>query len=305
MNRSKDIAAIDRINPRIVADPGEIGTAPQAGFLALPDPATLFRARAARLESLASDNPFASFLDFMAAVARAQDAALGTTRLPLPSRIPLDRGAILADADWVEALRAVAAGLGATQMPAAAADALQSVQSRPVSELTAFSHRVLDRRFVPEEGAEALFLMAALQVSWIRRASAIAPGSVSDRETIACPLCGATPVGSLIGASGERQGLRFLVCSLCAAEWRHIRIKCTACGNTKGIAYHGIEGNPGPVKAEACAECRAYTKIIYAEQDARAEPLADDIGSLALDVLMSDRGWRRAYPNPFLAAGIP
>jgi FdhE protein len=35
-----------------------------------------------------------------------------------------------------------------------------------------------------------------------------------------------------------------------------------------------------------------------------AEPLADDLGSLALDVLMHDAGWRRAYPNPFLTPGI-
>jgi FdhE protein len=288
----------------VVAGPGEIGAIPQAAFIALPDPPTLFGRRARRLTALAAGNPFAAFLDFMAAVARAQDAALAEARPPMPSRMPLDRNSILAAGDWVEALRVVAAELAATEMPAAATNALWALGSRRVGELTSSAHRVLDRQCAPEEGAEALFLMAALQVAWARRASAIAPGSVAERETVACPLCGATPVASLVGASGERGGLRFLMCSLCAAEWRYVRIKCTACGSTKAIAYHGIEGYSGPAKAEACAECRAYTKIVYAELDGAAEPLADDIGSLALDVLMSDRGWRRAYPNPFLAAGI-
>ena len=69
--------------PRLVADPGEIGTAPQAGFLALPNPARLFNVRARRLRALAAGNPFAAFLDFMAAVADAQDASLAQAR-PLP-----------------------------------------------------------------------------------------------------------------------------------------------------------------------------------------------------------------------------
>ncbi len=83
-----------------------------------------------------------------------------------------------------------------------------------------------------------------------------------------------------------------------------MRIKCTACGGTRGIDYRAIEGDAGPAMAEACAECRAYSKIVYAEKDAAAEPFADDLGSLALDVLMADGGWRRAYPNPFLLSGI-
>jgi formate dehydrogenase maturation protein FdhE len=32
--------------------------------------------------------------------------------------------------------------------------------------------------------------------------------------------------------------------------------------------------------------------------------MADDLASLPLDVLMNESGWRRAFPNPFLAPGI-
>jgi FdhE protein len=189
-------------------------------------------------------------------------------------------------------------------MPEAAAGALRALAARPAAETADFAGRVLDRRFAAEEAAEAIFLTAALQVAWTRCAGTISPSMVRPRPTIACPLCGAAAVASRVGAGGERHGLRFLACSLCAAEWHYIRIKCTACGATKGIDYHAIGGDTGPAKAEACSECRAYSKIVYAEKDAAAEPFADDLGSLALDVLMADGGWRRAYPNPFLVSGI-
>ena len=300
---------------RVVADPGQIGTTPQVPFLTLPDPSNLFKVRARRTEALVAGNPFAPFLEFMAAIMRAQGFALAETRrlpaAPLEaassdsaSRPLLERGAILAAGDWREVLDTLRAQLTATRMPAEAAAALRALAARPGSETTAFADRVLDRRFIVAEAPEALFLMAALQVTWTQRAARVNVARVIPRETAACPLCGAAPVASYVGASGERHGLRFLVCSLCAAAWRHVRIKCTACGNTKGIGYHGIEGREGPAKAEACPECNAYAKIIYADKDADAEPLADDLGSLALDVLMSDNGWRRAYPNPFLAPGV-
>ena len=296
--------------PRLVADPGEIGTAPQAGFLALPNPARLFNVRARRLRALAAGNPFAAFLDFMAAVADAQDAALAEARPLLPIAAAgfakagpvLDREPVLAAGDWREILHLLIARLGTAAMPEAAAGALRVLQARPAAQATEFAGRVLDRRCAPEEAAEAVFLIAALQVAWTRRASATAPSAVFPCETVACPLCGAIPVASLIGATGDRQGLRFLVCSLCAAEWRYVRIKCTACGNTKDIGYHGIKGHIGPAKAEACPECNAYSKIVYSEKDVEAEPFADDLGSLALDVLMSDGGWTRVHANPFLVS---
>jgi FdhE protein len=295
--------------PRVVADPGEIGTVPQAAFLIVPDPRNLFRARARRLGALVAGNPFAPFLEFAATLAAAQDAAVAQAPPPAVSVATeigplLGRGSILAAGDWRESLQLLAAGLDAGAMPEPAVNALRALAARSAAETAEFAVRVLDRRFAAAQAAEAVFLSAALQVAWTRRAGAVSPGMVRPRETLSCPLCGAAAVASRVGATGERHGLRFLACSLCAAEWHYVRIKCAVCGSTKGIDYHAIDGDTGPAKAEACSECRAYSKIVYAEKDAEAEPFADDLASLALDVLMSDSGWRRAYPNPFLVAGI-
>src|SRR5271169_1422748 len=99
------------------------------------------------------------------------------------------------------------------------------------------------------------------------------------------------------------QGLRFLVCTLCATEWHLVRIKCASCASTEGIAYFEIEGAGGLVKAETCDQCRTYSKIVFAEKDADAEVFADDLATLALDILVDEAGWRRSTPNPFLLPG--
>ena len=116
--------------------------------------------------------------------------------------------------------------------------------------------------------AEASLAFAALQVCWTRMAGDLLQpeGDDATDRVRACPVCGSPPLASLVHARGSLAGSRFLVCSLCATEWHLVRIKCTNCHSTKGIAYLEIEGVGAPVKAETCDECRTYTKIIYTEK---------------------------------------
>jgi len=94
--------------------------------------------------------------------------------------------------------------------------------------------------------------------------------------------------------------VRFLYCPLCASQWHYVRIKCANCASTKGIAYQHVADQPSAMKAETCDECGTYTKIVYMEKDQGAEPFADDLASLALDILVGEAGWARANPHPFL-----
>jgi len=119
----------------------------------------------------------------------------------------------------------------------------------------------------------------------------------------ACPVCGSPPVASVVYATGSLTGARFLVCALCASEWHLVRVKCANCDSTKGIAYQEIAGGNGALKAETCDECKTYTKILYTEKVPDMEPFADDLATVALDVLVEKAGWRRAKPNPFLMTG--
>ena len=61
-----------------------------------------------------------------------------------------------------------------------------------------------------------------------------------------------------------------------------------------------IEGVADTIKAETCDECRTYVKIMYQRKDSELEPVADDVASLGLDLLVTEAGWRRAGVNPFL-----
>jgi FdhE protein len=79
-----------------------------------------------------------------------------------------------------------------------------------------------------------------------------------------------------------------------------VRIKCVLCGSTKGISYQEREGAAGAIKAETCEECRSYVKILRQHRNPALDPVADDVASLGLDLLLREKGYRRGAINPFL-----
>jgi FdhE protein len=97
--------------------------------------------------------------------------------------------------------------------------------------------------------------------------------------------------------------MRYLVCSLCATEWNMARVKCTACNTDKGVQYLSLtrdenaKATDAPTRAEVCDECKSYLKIFYQEKDPQVEPNADDLATLALDVLVDEQGYGRSGPN--------
>ena len=75
------------------------------------------------------------------------------------------------------------------------------------------------------------------------------------------------------------------------------------CGDARTLSLKGIEGDPGLVKAETCDACGSYAKMLYQSKDMRADPYADDLATLALDIMVAEAGWARHAPNPLLLAG--
>ncbi|HLU14395.1 MAG TPA: formate dehydrogenase accessory protein FdhE, partial [Burkholderiaceae bacterium] len=56
------------------------------------------------------------------------------------------------------------------------------------------------------------------------------------------------------------------------------------------------------VKAEVCTECDHWVKILYQVRNASLDPVADDVGSVGLDILMrNETDFTRGGFNPFLA----
>jgi FdhE protein len=174
------------------------------------------------------------------------------------------------------------------------------------------------------EGVDPLhapFVAAALQVVWAMRASQLDSPAVQPLVTnTLCPVCGSHPVASVIRIGGQSQGYRYLHCSACASEWHMVRVKCSCCEHTSRIAYQSLETNeakaevvaadsapvnkandPSKVaRAETCEDCKTYRKIFNQEHDFNVEPLADDLASLTLDLLVGEAGYARASGNPLL-----
>jgi len=303
-----------------ILDPGQIESIDHSAIprLRMPERATLFSTRAARLRQLAGASPIGGYIRLMATLADAQQQTLAQISATMPSTESIDLAqrhsmpivpATTAERDplWRDVLqrlldRVEAAGL-VTPMLARVIDDLRVTSAE---ELDALADAILALRFNEVDPASAPFVMAALQVVWTDIASRIDQRAVPYLDAPgACPVCGVPPVASIVRVGGQFQGYRYVQCGLCSTEWHVVRVKCTNCDSTKGIAYHGIDGGSEALKAESCDECHTYRKIGYQEKDYDFEPLADDLASLTLDLLMNEAGYKRSSPNPLLWPEVP
>jgi FdhE protein len=209
------------------------------------------------------------------------------------------------DAAWREVLRAlldnVAQTPGVTTEAVQTCDTIRQALDENPGQLERLADAVLAESQTGIDGAAAPFVMAALQVVWTDMTTRFDTGQLPVVSPFGvCPLCGSLPVASVVRVGGQYQGYRYLCCPLCAVEWHMVRVKCSHCESTEGIAYHGIQGRSEAIKAESCEHCHVYRKIFYQEKDLNVEPVADDLASLMLDVLMGEEGYSRASGNPLL-----
>ena len=302
-----------------ILEPGQIEAFAQRAIprIRLPSAQGPFAARAARLRRLAAPGAagqaIAEYLHLMAAVAERQAAALGACvpRLPTADDIARARAhqmPVIHATGWPrpDAWRELAIELAATAAATAGAPAtLHEIHARlraaPSSELETQADALLAARTGAIDRAAAPFMMAALQVQWVATASRLGAQALTPLEVPGvCPACGMLPVASVVRADRDSQGYRYLHCPLCATEWHLVRVTCSQCQDTAHIAYHSIEGATDAIRAEACDECRTYRKILYQEKDPDVEPVADDLASLALDLLMAEAGYHRGSGNPLL-----
>ena len=284
-----------------------------------PERASLFAERARRLRQLAEGHPLAGYLRLMATLADAQQAAVAGCRAPGPdeSRVslaqahgmpPLQAVGWPRDPLWRDVLRgllqAVEAAGGATPEAVQACRALRARLDERPDEVEAMADALLAERGEGVDGGAAPFVMAALQVYWTDLAARFDEKQLPVAAPFGvCPLCGSLPVASMVRVGGQFDGYRYLCCGLCAAQWHMVRVKCSHCEDTETVAYHSIEGRSEAIKAESCDHCHTYRKIFYQEKDLYVEPVADDLASLALDVLMGEAGYARASGNPLLWYG--
>lgn len=300
-----------------IIEPGSIqASATEPPFLRQPNQTTLFDERSQRLLALAEGHPMADFLRFMGHLTAAQQRTLNdqiTPELPDAEQIslckthgmpPLNYQSLHRDASWRAGLHTLLAQV-AKQANDTTLAAIARIKTLSDIDLEVFANQLLDGDYAGLDLAAAPFIGAALQVYWVRMAATLKPDDCSrpDGHTL-CPACGFLPGASVVRIGGVEQGLRYMHCSLCGCEWNRVRIKCSHCESTKGINYFTIEGGDDAVKAESCDECNSYLKIFYMEKNNAVNPIADDLASLALDILMDEAGYQRSGPNLLLFPGL-
>lgn len=292
--------------------PGQIeaaaGSIPE---LRLPA-ADLFLTRARRLEQRAEHHTLGDYLLFVARLARAQHEMLSAglaAELPTPERLaqcreyhmpPLAPAGLARPPAWRDTARHLARAVQPA-LPAAGQAALQRFLESDDAWLDQQATRLFGGDAAHLDAAVAPLIGAALQAHWTHLARQLDPAQVARPEhPNLCPVCGSHPVSSVVRIGGAENGLRYLHCALCASEWHVVRAKCSNCDNTRGIDYYHLEGGDNGVRAESCPECQTYLKIIQQDKDPLADPVADDLATLALDWLMDENGYAKSGVNWYL-----
>ncbi|RDI15222.1 formate dehydrogenase accessory protein FdhE [Comamonas sp. AG1104] len=301
-----------------ILQPGEIEALDHTSFprILLPQASSLFAERAARLRQLANGNPIADYLLFVAQITDAQHKAAATIEISAPDAelmaraqehsMPLLPAVDTIDPAWQAVLDNMLDTLqGSEGLPAPLQPLLKELRALAPETRADIAKKLLQKEVAARHVGMAPFIMAALQVTFAKRSASLRARDVpyTDPASI-CPICASEPVASVIRIGGKVAGHRYAHCGTCACEWHMVRIKCTHCESTKGIHYQGLEGAGEEVLAETCDECGSYRKIVNQEKNPMVEPLADDLASLMLDLLMSETQFQRASANPLLFVAV-
>lgn len=276
----------------------------------IPPKKNLFAERALRFDELADadESGWCDYLRLLADVCRAQDVVLNHTDDSLPqsdgaTRLPESNGAWI-PIELKSYLTILINELYDKVNPTIQA-ALNDLATCSETELHDMAKRVLCDEVPENEHVFRIWLHSVLQCVWTAWASQLRDEDVpSVDERSVCPCCGGEAVASVVLNGGDWQGLRYLHCAMCNSRWNALRAKCTFCGDQSAIALQHIEGAQSGVlhgaRGESCGKCGSYRKLFLLQNQQYADPIADDLASLAVDILLGSEGIQRGGHNPFL-----
>jgi len=289
-----------------------IGQEARPPFAILPDASLVFLRRSKRLAALAPGHALGPYLQFLAALTRAQhevQSDLPQVLLPPFTHIgralehgmpPLSRTLFEPDAVVAATIEHLLARIASNETPAQAAAAIAAFRAAFAREWRNVIVASLKEADPEADTSQRALVLAGLQVHFARMAMMLQAEDLKPIADGVCPVCGDAPMTSSVVGWPTAHNTRFCTCSLCGTMWNVVLIKCVLCSSTGGIGYQPIEGKPDDVKAETCDTCRRYVKILYEGNNPALDPLADDVASLGLDMLLTADGWKRGGHNPFL-----
>ncbi len=305
--------------------PGEIQGMPDddTPLLVVMPERQVFLDRAARLAHLSATHSDSGWLKFCAQLAQAQvetmesvlatQDATGTSSSPSSNEAlvqesfkhgmpPLSVSSWQPDARWGVTLSALMRSMKKQPLADGARAALDRLGALPLAEQHKQARAMLDAAEDQVSPDLAPLIGATLQLLWVRDAQGVKSFThLHKGENGLCPVCGSHPVASVLRV-GDRDGHRYLVCSLCASEWYAPRARCTNCDTPKEVSRLGETGE-SLVQGECCDDCGGYIKIMFQSKDPQMDPVADDLATLNLDLAMASEGYQRTGRNLFFVTG--
>ena len=285
----------------------------EAPAVVLPDPHSIFLARAERFDALALHHSLGEWLGFVGRLSRAQHKALEAAGADLtpPAAETLERArkhrmppvsvaAFQRPLVWHDILRNIVGDL-LENAPIGARETLDALLVTSAEELDKLAEKQLNGEPERADMARLPYIAAAMQVVFTSIASQLDASALPLMEAHStCPVCGSHPVVSVIRSEGPVAGLRYVHCTLCNTEWQVPHATCVSCGDQERVTLHEVDGDDGIARAESCGACESYMKLIVQGRNVRVDPIADDLASVALDVLVDDAGFVRSGPNYLL-----
>lgn len=112
-----------------------------------------------------------------------------------------------------------------------------------------------------------------------------------------CPICGSFPHMSELRGEGQR----YFLCSFCDFKWIGERLKCPFCENSdhEKLRYFYAEGQEA-YRVDVCEGCKQYIKTVDTRKlDYEPDLNLEDIVTIHLDIMASEKGFNRPVPNPW------
>lgn len=259
----------------------------------------------------------AAVLKAFAPLLDAQNILAGT--LAPPAIPPLDRAAFALGKAWLDTVDAdpdlyldapllrgapkkiaAAAGKGLPEIKeqCKALGALLEKDAALTRELALFNLRKTPGKIAafaqqhgcnPDVAALISLHLAAAAARRVERAAAVYVLPAWQRGY--CPICGSRPHGSCLR---EKEGRRFLQCSLCRHEWPFSRTTCPACNqdSPQELPLFFLEERKYE-RAEGCNICKHYLLGVDMRELAGNDPLELYLlCMMPLDLLMQEKGFK-------------
>lgn len=299
-------------NKKFEGDMTDVGHMRTPPFVRLPDVNMLFEERSKRFEELAPTSPIKDYIDFMIEFTAAQQfvcnefsgaeiAISDQDKAQTFAMPPVNRQTIVTASVFDEIADCFFKVLAKGKLKSSSLVALEDTRARRL-EWKNWASNIIAQNLPQESLAQHIYVTGALQIILTLAAAKLEAKKIKPLEGNLCPCCGGTHSASMIVGWPSSEGIRFCSCLYCGSLWRYVRIKCTFCEQTAGIGFREIDGGPGTILAETCNTCKRYCKQLNHQKDSHFDVFSDDIGSLALDLLMQEDGtFKRGAFNPFLA----